>query len=321
VRDVQARTAHHGVGHGEGQLVRGLHRVVLAALVGLTVAACGTAAGPGSDGGLDDGSTSGSTPVPTSGGPGPADPLLLIGVWQVRGADEAPGTVLRVDVTELSLWRACGVLYGSWRADKDGTFVADAGQSVDDSCATARDTALTLRPDWLVAATSFRTDGGARMLLDDHGAVTAHLVPVNGAPPPDGSRSPFTDPPMVDAAARLAFAAPEPLPTGLRPATRATLVGRWVPQGTDTVQRPQVPFLRLNADGSWTTSDGCNGSMGRWTAGSDGRVLATSGASTLIGCHNVPVAQWWSTAARAGFDGPALVLLDRDGNELTRLTP
>ena len=161
--------------------MRGLRRVVLAALVGLTVASCGTAAGPGSDG---DGSTSGSTPGPTSGGHGPADPLLLIGVWQVRGTDEAPGTVLRVDVTELSLWRSCGVLYGSWRADKDGTFVADAGQSVDDSCATARDTALTLRPDWLVAATSFRTDGGSRMLLDDHGAVTARLDPANGAPPP-----------------------------------------------------------------------------------------------------------------------------------------
>jgi hypothetical protein len=60
--------------------------------------------------------------------------------------------------------------------------------------------------------------------------------------------------------------------------------------------------------------------MGRWTAGSDGRVLATSGVSTLIGCHNVEVAQWWSTAARAGFDGSALVLIDRNGNELARLT-
>jgi hypothetical protein len=246
----------------------------------------------------------------------------LIGVWQVSGTDEAPGTVLRVDVTELSLWRACGVLYGSWRADNGGVFVADAGQSMDDSCATAHDTALTLRPPWLVAATSFRTDGGARTLLDDQGAVTARLDPANGAPPPDGSRSPFTDPPVVDAAARQAFVAPEPLPTGLRPATRATLVGRWVPDAADTVQRPQVPFLRLDADGSWTSSDGCNGSMGRWTAGSDGRVLATSGASTLIGCHNVELARWWSgTAARAGFDGPALVLIDRDGNELTRLTP
>jgi hypothetical protein len=34
----------------------------------------------------------------------------------------------------------------------------------------------------------------------------------------------------------------------------------------------------------------------------------------------VPVDQWWVTAARAGFDGPTLVLLDRNGNELVRLT-
>lgn len=296
--------------------MRGLRRVVLAALVGLAVAACGTTAGPGSQG-RGDGSASGST----SGRQGPADPLLLIGVWQVRGTDEAPGTVLRVDVSELSLWRSCGALYGSWRADHGGLFVADAGQSVDDSCATAHDTALGLRPPWLVAATSFRTDGGARMLLDDHGAVTARLDPATGSPPADGSRSPFTDPPSMDDRARLAFAVPEPLPTGLRPATRATLTGRWVPDGADTVQRPQVPFLRLDADGSWTSSDGCNGSMGRWTAGSDGRVLATAGYSTLIGCHNVPVAQWWSSdATRAGFDGSALVLIDRNGNELARLT-
>jgi hypothetical protein len=297
--------------------MRGLRRVVLAALVGLAVAACGTAAGAGAEGGRGSGSASGSTSDPL----GPADPLLLIGVWQVRGTDEAPGTVLRLDVTDLSLWRSCGALRGSWRAENGGIFVADAGQSGDDSCFTGRDTALTLRPPWLVAATSFRTAGDARMLLDGHGAVTARLDPATGSPPAAGSPSAFTDPPVVDDQARLLFAAPEPLPTGLRAATRATLVGRWVPDGADAVQRPKVPFLRLDADGSWASSDGCNGSMGRWTAGDDGRVLATSGASTLIGCHNVPVDQWWITAARAGFDGAALVLLDRDGRELARLTP
>jgi hypothetical protein len=293
---------------------------VLAALVGLVVAACGTVAAPGSDGGRGNGSASGSTPGSTSGPQGPADPLQLIGVWQLRGTDEAPGTVLRVDAAELSLWRSCGVLYGSWRADDGGLFVADAGQSGDGSCVTAKDTALTLRPPWLVAATSFRTDGDARVLLDGHGAVTARLDPATGSPPADGSRSPFTDPPVVDHQARRAFAAPKPLPTDLRPATPATLVGRWVPDRADAAQRPKVPFLQLETDGSWTSSDGCNGSMGRWTADSHGRVLATSGAKTAIGCHNVLIDEWWFRAARAGFDGPTLVLLDRDGHELARLT-
>jgi hypothetical protein len=289
--------------------------VVLAAVVGLALAACGTTVEAGDQGGQGEGPTSGSTSSP----PTSTDPAELIGVWHVRGTDEAPGTVLRVDVTELSLWRSCGVLYGSWRAQQ-GLLVADAGQASDGRCVTAKDTALTLRPRWLVATTAFRTDGASRMLLDEHGGVTARLDPATGSPPADGSRSPFADPPVVDDQARLAFAAPEPVPTRLRPATRATLVGRWVMDAADTVQRPKIPFLRLDADGSWTSSDGCNGSMGRWTAGSDGRVLATSGASTLIGCHNVPVDQWWVTAARAGFDGPTLVLLDRNGNELVRLT-
>jgi hypothetical protein len=295
--------------------MRGLRRTLLAAVVGLALAACGTTVGAGPEDGQGDGLTRGST----AGPPGPADPPLLIGVWHLRGTDEAPGTVLRVDAAELSLWRSCGALYGSWRADT-GLFVADAGQVSDGSCATAHDTALTLRPAWLAATTGFRADGDSRVLLDDEGAVTARLDPATGSPPADGSRSPFSDPPVVDARARQAFAVPRPLPTGLRPATRTTLVGRWVPDGAEAVQRPKVPFLRLDADGSWTSSDGCNGSMGRWTAGSDGRVLATSGASTLIGCHNVPVDAWWSGAARAGLDGTTLVLLDAEGDELARLS-
>jgi hypothetical protein len=59
--------------------------------------------------------------------------------------------------------------------------------------------------------------------------------------------------------------------------------------------------------------------LGRWAVGADGRVLATSGASTAIGCHNIPVDQWWPQAGRAGFDGRTLVLLDTDGHELGRL--
>jgi hypothetical protein len=298
--------------------MRGPGRVLLAAVVGLAVAACGTTVGT-EPGGQGDAQTPGATPGATSGPQEPNDPLMLIGVWDVRGTDEAPGTVLRVDAAELSLWRSCGVLYGSWRADT-GLFVADAGQASDGSCATTQDTALTLRPAWLAATTGFRADGASRLLLDDHGTVTARLDRATGSPPADGSRSPFTDPPAVDDRARLAFAVPDPLPRGLRPATRATLVGRWLPDGVDAVERPKLPFLRLDADGSWTSSDGCNGSMGRWTVGSDGRVLATGGVKTAIGCHNVLIDEWWFRAARAGFDGPTLVLLDEKGNKLARLT-
>lgn len=286
--------------------------LLLMATVGIVVAACGTQATPGE--GRADTPRSRSSSAST----GPADPLGLIGVWQVSGTDEAAGTLLRFDATELSLWRACGVLYGSWRADEHGRFVADAGQSADGTCVTAKDTALTLRPHWLMAAASFRVDGDVRVLLDDRGAVAARLEPATGSRPGDGSRSPFTDPPSVDEHARRSFEPPAPLPGQLSPATEATVLGRWMPIGVEPAQRPRVPFLRLAADRTWSSSDGCNGSMGRWTIGSAGRVLATSGISTLIACHNVPVDQWWTSATRAGFDGRTLVLVDATGGERAR---
>lgn len=58
---------------------------------------------------------------------------------------------------------------------------------------------------------------------------------------------------------------------------------------------------------------------GGWVVGPVGTLLATSGVSTLIGCDNVPVGDWLSSARRAGFDGATLVLLDQHATELGRL--
>jgi heat shock protein HslJ len=74
----------------------------------------------------------------------------------------------------------------------------------------------------------------------------------------------------------------------------------------------------LHDDGTYSASDGCNGTTGRWEADADG-LVATGGSSTLIGCDNVDVAHWLSTATTAGFDGATLVLVDKDGHELGRL--
>lgn len=282
------------------------------AVVVVVVAGCGTQAPTG------DGSDESPTPRSTSAA-GSTDPLHLIGVWRVSGTNEPDGTLLRFDGADVSLWRDCGALYGSWRADHDGHFVAEVGQWGDGSCATSKDTALTLRPPWLVAASGFQADGEVPLLLDDRGRVVARLAPATGSPPADGRRSAFTDLPRVDDQLRHGFAEPAPLSTRVRPASEAALAGRWTPVGTPKAQRPQVPFLRLDADRSWSSSDGCNGSMGRWTVGPAGRVLATSGVSTLIACHNVPVEQWWASAGRAAFDGATLVLFDANGEELGRL--
>jgi hypothetical protein len=78
-------------------------------------------------------------------------------------------------------------------------------------------------------------------------------------------------------------------------------------------------MLDLRVDGTWTSSDGCNGTDGRWTTGDGGRVLATMGATTQAGCSNVNVAGKLFTASRAAFDGTVLVLLDASGAETGRL--
>ena len=123
---------------------------------------------------------------------------------------------------------------------------------------------------------------------------------------------------MVTADDRRAFPDPAPVPTGLLPADRTSLVGRWLPPADD-VQRPQQPMLELRADGTWTSSDGCNSMGGRWIGGDGGRVLATAGFASLVGCANGSVAVNFFTASRAAFDGTVLVLLDASGTETGRL--
>ena len=77
--------------------------------------------------------------------------------------------------------------------------------------------------------------------------------------------------------------------------------------------------VELRADGSYQGSDGCNASMGRWVSGPDGAVLATSGAMTLVGCHNLYVTGYLVDAHAAGFVDGVLVLVADDGTETGRL--
>jgi hypothetical protein len=54
--------------------------------------------------------------------------------------------------------------------------------------------------------------------------------------------------------------------------------------------------------------------------GEAGAILASIGARTVIGCDIVPVVDWLSGVRRVGLDGADLVLVDRTGKELSRLT-
>lgn len=58
-------------------------------------------------------------------------------------------------------------------------------------------------------------------------------------------------------------------------------MGRWVAAGKERTDA----FLAFAADGTYT---GCNGSRGRYALGKHGRLLATVGPTTLIGCDGAP---------------------------------
>jgi hypothetical protein len=242
------------------------------------------------------------------------DPVGLIGSWTLSElAGDAGDSVIQLAPGQVRVWSDCAILTGTWRADSYGQFVAYiAGSSGD--CGGAPATT----PAWLSRATSYDVDGEARLLYDGDGEQVARLEP--GAEPTAGpDMAPeLAEPPVVTDEARRALAPAEPLPAGLTPADADALIDRWVPVDGSS-SSVETPYLELAGDGSWQGSDGCNGQSGRWLAGPEGAVIATSGASTMIGCDNVPVGSWLAGASRAGFDGDVLVLLDAQGTELGRL--
>ena len=139
-------------------------------------------------------------------------------------------------------------------------------------------------------------------------------------PGPDIAAS-EADPPVISDAEKAGLPGHVPaLPAGAVAADAASLVGRWVPTDDDGQQRPVQPFVELRADGSYRASDGCNGTLGRWVSGRQGALLATSGAMTAVGCHNLYVAGYVAGAHAAGLtDDGVLVLVDDTGAETGRL--
>jgi len=236
----------------------------------------------------------------------------LVNLWRVSGAaGEAPSTWLRLDASEFQLWRDCGMISGSWAAS--GTLFLGAVTSASDTCATG-DAMPTI--DWLDAASSYRrtTTGFALQDRDGHDVAT---LTVDGAPKPiDTVDVSYTQPPVVTEAVRQAFQPPKALPSRLTPATAATLTGTWVPA---TGAMPMNPHVTFEANGTSSGTDGCNSFSDRWVIGDGGRLLTTSGVSSLIGCDGAPIPEWVAVAQRAAFDGATLVLLGRDGHEEGRL--
>ena len=239
------------------------------------------------------------------------DPASLVGWWRVDGTEQ----VVLIDpagleIQDPELTTGGGLtLTGAWRADPDGRLLATVdtvfGPAFDVAPGSMSDVVADHAPEWVDAAVAFRVDGDQRMLLGADGAEVARLVPhepVAGSGVVDPGRQP-TD------AERRGFGPAAPLTDGLRPAEPADLVGRWVPDGPHS-----AAYFELAEDGTWTGSDGCNGTGGAWLA-TGGAFLATKSAvSTLMACPDMlDVGSAVGGARRVAFDGTALVLQDADG--------
>jgi heat shock protein HslJ len=251
---------------------------------------------------------------PAAPAAGASEPVALIGLWRLEGTDEEAGTVLRIaPQRQLSLWRACGVLQGSWAAG-DGRFVGEIGGS-GQGCPVGDGVGPGAGPGWLRGAVGFGSVGAERVLLDRDGKTVARLLPGGKPKIPDGIDPSEAAAPVVTEEDRASLeAAVVPLPAGLTAADPGSLTGRWVPvSGTTT------PFVEFNGDGTWRGSDGCNGNGGRWTSGTGGTLLATTGPSTLIACDGAPIAAWLGSTVRAGVGDGQLVLVDAAGAEVGRL--
>jgi hypothetical protein len=248
---------------------------------------------------------------------GVVEPTALFGFWTVHGTGTDDGATLQFGSAHyagsVTLYRACGGLDGSWVASPAGGFLATLF-SGDSACFPAAGTLAM--PGWLVSADAFRSTGDGIDLLDRDGRVVVALTP--GAQPTVApNRSAVTTKPFVVTPEIRAEYAARVLPDGVVPASRAELVGRWVP----TTDYGKVhPFLKLTADGSYHSSDGCNQSGGRWTVDRAGVLLATSGASTAIGCRGLDTAQLLTSARTATVDGDTLTFLDQDARTIGVLT-
>jgi hypothetical protein len=238
------------------------------------------------------------------------DPISLVGTWQVTGSTVATGTTLILG-TQLLLFQDCGLTEGTWEADAAGQFVGDTDGS-DSECVST----LTQGPTWLRAAARFQQQGADRILVDNRGQALARLSP--GAQPiigPNDAAS-LAAPPVLTTALRMLLTAPAPLPPTLLPLTSATVTGRWIPSAA--ARGNAKAYVEFRADKSWTSSDGCNNTDGRFAVGPAGQLLTTSGPATAVACNNSPVSRWTTAARRIAFDGRTLVFLDADSRIIGR---
>ncbi|MGQ0466516.1 MAG: hypothetical protein ACT4QG_14480 [Sporichthyaceae bacterium] len=222
-------------------------------------------------------------------------------------------TVLNLATDGIEVFGACGVLDGAWAAARSGGFLAELSGG-DDACFPAEVEDPT--PAWVAQATGYAVDGANRSLLDAGGQTLATLTPGNGG----ATVEPL---PVADSAALAALDVAVPaLPAGLRPATAEELIGVWLVPGAtaapvaDDEEGPGEPGVEFLPDRMWGGSDGCTGTGGLWIL-QGAALLATKDVQSTDGCTSVDV---MGGVVAVGFAGDQLVLVGKDGTELSRLT-
>jgi heat shock protein HslJ len=113
--------------------------------------------------------------------------------------------------------------------------------------------------------------------------------------------------------------------SGLGSEPDTTVAGTWRPVTITGYELPsaypdafQTATITFNGAGGWMGSDGCNRLTGTYVFHGDGRLEATAGPSTLIGCANVPNGSVLAAAVQARLKGAELTLLDKRGAVLAR---
>lgn len=292
--------------------------VVIGVVTFALLAACATPPLGAQPDGSDE---SGGAPIVSPGGSGSIDPITgsdpveLINMWRVTAPGEPEDTWLRLDAFGYEVWRQNNSpLGGSWDADDvnivfSPIFMAGSAEE------------MTQGLPWLTSAVGYAPTDDGWALVDAAGNVTATLR-IEGIPPANPNVwDQGRQPPEVTDDIRAQLVEPPALPTGFRAPEPDELVGYWAPIQTFSTH-PFAEFFASEGDQPprWTGSDGCNGVGGVWRLGENGRLLATSGAMTAIGCEGVPMEQWiaWGIG-RVGFDRDELVTFDRSGAEVGRL--
>ena len=235
--------------------------------------------------------------------------VALIGLWKVKAENESPSTWVVFTAGGFTIERDRRLIDGSWATGDDQVLAMVSSWQ-----GGSQNRYVT----WLTSAHSFRKAGSNRVLLAEDGDVLATLAPAKKAPNPIGALPELMDPPTLSPTGSDTLSRPTPAPSPGESLDTASAVGSW--QAGTVKGQYSIPLLTLRRDGTYVTSDGCNGFGGRWRLITDNRILTTTGASAGVGCEIiVDVPTWFAHTRTIGIDGDRLTLYDHTGTALGSL--